>query len=472
MNAKYIIQIAITVIILNGLESCKKQVELGPPPTQVMTSNVFSSDYTATAAQLSIYAQMQNYPFNLHRATALSSDEISTSAIDQTSKNLYTNALDAATDGGTLNMWSPAYSYIYQANAIVEGLQTYNGVSERAKKQLTGESIFIRAFFYFNLVNLYDDVPLVLSTDYKVNSVLGRSSKEQIYRQIVDDLKRAASLLNSNYVDPTDTVTTADRIRPTSWAAAALLAKAYLYMGKYDSAEIQSSNVISNTPQFTLPSDLTKVFLKNSPEAIWQIGPAGSSLYTIEGNFFILTATPGTGSSNSSIISSQLLNAFEPNDQRRVSWIKTYSSGANSWNYPGKYKDNNKTSTLNEYTMMLRLADQYLIRAEARVQQGNSNAGIDDLNVIRKRAGLSNYSGPTDKATLLNAISHERQVELFMEGDRWMNLKRVGVINDVMGGTTGVCKAKGGTWDAHSQLYPIPVADILNNVNIIQNKGY
>jgi len=120
--------------------------------------------------------------------------------------------------------------------------------------------------------------------------------------------------------------------------------------------------------------------------------------------------------------------------------------------------------------MMLRLGEQYLIRAEARAQQGETTQAVADLNVIRNRAGLPNYSGGTDKASLIAAIFHERQVELFTElGHRFFDLKRAGTINAVMG---SVAPQKGGTWNANKALFPIPISDILNDSNLTQNPGY
>jgi hypothetical protein len=118
--------------------------------------------------------------------------------------------------------------------------------------------------------------------------------------------------------------------------------------------------------------------------------------------------------------------------------------------------------------MMLRLSEQYLIRAEARTQQNNFNGAQSDINAIRTRAGLSTTTA-TDKSSLMNAIQHERQDELFTEGHRWFDLKRTNKVNDVMNIVTPL---KGGMWDITDELYPLPVSDILKNPNLVQNAGY
>ena len=115
---------------------------------------------------------------------------------------------------------------------------------------------------------------------------------------------------------------------------------------------------------------------------------------------------------------------------------------------------------------MLRLAEQYLIRAEARARQGNIPGAQQDLNSIRNRAGLPNTttSGPTE---ILEAIMEERQRELFTEGGhRWLDLKRTGR-------TTEVLAPLKPLWDPTDVLWPIPEDEIFNNSNLLpQNPGY
>ena len=112
------------------------------------------------------------------------------------------------------------------------------------------------------------------------------------------------------------------------------------------------------------------------------------------------------------------------------------------------------------------MAEQYLIRSEARIQQGNLAGGIQDLNTIRNRAGLSNFN-LTDKNSLLTAVLHERQVELFTEwGHRWFDLKRTNNATNVLNAV------KGAGWQPFDTLYPVPQVEIQNNGRIVQNAGY
>ena len=97
------------------------------------------------------------------------------------------------------NIWRFAYFHIYQANAVIEELGKSGSVSAAVKQQLTAEAKFVRAFCHFYLVNLFGDIPLVVTTDYRMNSVLGRTDKESVYRQIIADLKDAQAGLNEAY---------------------------------------------------------------------------------------------------------------------------------------------------------------------------------------------------------------------------------------------------------------------------------
>jgi starch-binding outer membrane protein, SusD/RagB family len=463
----------VVLAIFIGMSGCKKFIGVPPPVTQLVTANVFDDNATATAAQVAIYTSMESGTgFTIEQYTGWSSDELLEYAGGSGFDNdLFTNDLTSANDANSFNaVWSNPYNLIYQENAIIQGLQQYSGVTATVRQQLTGEAEFVRAFQYFYLVNLFGDVPLITTTNYQVSSVASRTPRIDVYQQIIQDLENAEGLLSSNFLDATDTVVTNQRVRPTKWAALAMLARVYLYTGNWSGADSAASAVIANSSFFTLDS-LDSVFYSNSTEAIWQLMPPPINYYTIDGYFFILTGAPNTTSADCSV-SNILLNAFESGDQRRTAWVDSISVAGTTYYYPYKYKAGRSSTVQTEYDMVLRLAEQYLIRAEAEAEGvGNGlSAAIADLNIIRKRAGL----GPTtasSQAQVLNAIQHERQVELFTEwGDRWFNLKRTNSIDSVM---TIVNPIKDGSgWQSSQQFYPIPLTDVLNDRNLTQTPGY
>jgi hypothetical protein len=283
-------------------------------------------------------------------------------------------------------------------------------------------------------------------------------------------------LLNSNYPDATLIKTSTERVRPTKWAAVAMLARAYLYTGNWAGADSASSAVISNS-LYRIDA-IDAVFEKNSYETIWQLQPVNIGLNTQSGYSFILPDSGPDGGTWVASLSDSLIRLFSADDQRRTHWIDSVAVSGATYYYPYKYKiniydpDNIQTpGDMTEYTMVLRLAEQYLIRAEAKAQLNNLPGARADLDTIRSRAGLSGTTA-NSKTELVAAILNERRIELFTEwGHRWLDLKRTGTVDAVMG-TGGACAAKGGTWNTNWQLYPIPFGELQKDPNLVQNPGY
>jgi hypothetical protein len=397
----------------------------------------------------------------------LSADELTLngSALNNTSFNVYyTNSLTSS-NTGPADFWNNIYPVIFTVNSAIQGLTGASQLTPAVGRQLLGEAMFMRAFCYFYLVNLYGDVPLVTSTAYTTNSNLARTPQIQVYHQIISDLKNADTLLSGNYLDATLLNTTLERVRPTSWAASALLARAYLYNKNWDSAIMQSTTVIDNSGLFSLDT-LNGVFFANSTEAIWQLQPTISGENTPDAWVFIIPSSGPDEYNYPVYLSNSLLNSFEPGDQRWTDWVDSTVVGGTAYYYPFKYKSATLNASVTEYEMVMRLGEQYLIRAEAEAELNDFTDADSDVNVIRGRAGLAGIS-LNDQPSLLTAILHERQVELFTEwGHRWADLKRFGNAAQVLSAT------KGFNVPATQLLYPIPLYDIQHDLNLVQNPGY
>lgn len=440
---------------------CKKFIEIPPPENQLVSVSAFADDKTADATMAGLYSIMNAYNYQYGNVLnsfmpAFAADEfyyaLNNSVFDEFKQNSLTP------DNRYINtFWESAYSNIYHVNAVIEGISNSSTLSEKTSNQLLGEAKFVRAFCYFYLVNQFGDVPLILNTDYKVNTVLPKTEKSKVYESIVTDLIDAQSKMSSEYVST-------ERIRPNKEAATTLLARTYLYLSKWDLAETEAAKVI-NDSRYQLLNNLNEVFLSKSAEAIWQLQSVNKSttgVNTWEG-FNVVPPSP-TGRAYYNLYD-QLVNAFEPGDTRLANWTKTYVTGGKTFYFPYKYKIRT-AAPVQEYSMVMRFAELFLIRAEARAQQNKLDVAIQDLNKIRKRANLKDLSTLLTKEQVLVATAQERRVELFGEwGHRWYDLIRTGKSIEVL-------KLIKPDLDQHDLVFPIPLPAMRTNPFLVQNEGY
>ncbi|PWV47092.1 RagB/SusD family nutrient uptake outer membrane protein [Chitinophaga sp. S165] len=476
---RYILLISVNLLI--AATGCKKLLAVDPPGNSLNAANVFTTDATAIAVVTDIYAGLSAQNINQQNQAitslslygGLSADEIT--LFDNSNSFLqpyFTN--DVISTTGSL-LWNNAYQIIFKLNAAIEGLDQSTSITPVVKQQLLGEAKFMLGFLYFHLVNLYGDVPLVLNTDYIEIARMSRTPSSKVYDAIIEILTEAKQLLSADYLKSdlvgSYSAGSEERIRPTKWAAAALLSRAYLYIKNYASAAAQASEVIGATSYYGLLPDLTAVFKKNSRDSIWQLQPIGNNANanTGEGKIFVLPNTGPSASGYPVYLNTDLVNAFESGDLRREQWVKSVSVGPNTYSYPYKYQVGNVSATTQEYSTVLRLSELYLIRAEAKTYLNDVSGAQSDLNLVRKRAGLGDTPAD-DQHTLVTAILKERRVELFTEwAHRWMDLKRTGTIDVVMSVAT---PQKGGTWQSYKALLPIPEDELRKALNLRQNPGY
>lgn len=452
------------VIIIGLASSCKKLIQIpSSPPSQISNAEQFSDSATTLTAMAQVYSYVAQqsgpgFGYNdakLVEATGLSSDEL-----------IYASSSDpdmAAFYGYTLTnlnsdvnrLWSAPYASLYTVNAVIDGVNDNPALSASFRTQATAEMQVMRALYYFNLVNLFGGVPLSLTTDYKTTAVLPRASTDTVYAQILSDLTSARQNLSVGY--PSE-----GHIRPNQLVATALLARVYLYRQQWQQA-YDAANAVITSGQYSLVSDPNLVFLDGSAEAIWQL-PAASGYYEVQEAYDF---SPQFGAAPKFLATKNLLNAFEPGDIRMQDWLEQTIINGDTLYYPYKYKNVQASSPTTEDYMLLRLAEQYLIRAEASAELGNGAAALADLDVVRARAGLgASTADPTSQAAVLGAIMHERQVELFTEwGHRWYDLKRTGQAGTVL-------SAEKTGWTANAALYPVPISQLQTNVYLIQNPGY
>lgn len=446
-------------LIMILIQGCDRYVEVGAPKTELVGTTVFEDDRTAKAVMDGVYSRMvsdlgfaSGFSNSITVKNGVASDELIANGILDP---FFENNLLPSNPELDRYFWEEPYQYIYTVNGVLEGLEVSQGVSEDMRQRLQGEALFVRAFCYFYLVNNFGGVPLHLGTDYQMNIQSSRNSEAEVYGQIIEDLVQAESLLGDNFG-----ASSSQRVRPSKWSAMALLSRVYLYQEQWDLADAKASELIGNTALFELTPDVNQVFLKNSSEAIWQLMPVRSYFNTMEGYRFIASRIPVA----SETVSDDLLGVFESGDLRFTNWLGTVTDGSTTWYYPYKYKVRLSTS-VEEYSMVLRLGEQYLIRAEARVHLNDLDGALEDLNTIRNRAGLLDSDAVGSNA-ILQAIYQERRVELFAEwGHRWYDLKRTGLADQVLSNVKPY-------WKPTAKLYPIPTNEIDHNPNMSQNEGY
>jgi len=446
--------------------SCKKLIEIpANPPTAITEAQQFADSATAMTAISGIYSYtgfassgfMYNNAYFTACTSLSSNDLVYTATYDPNMQQFYTNGVnDLNTLANTL--WGNPYTGLYGVNAVLSNIAASNVFSAPFKTQITGEMKLVRAFYYFNTVNLFGDIPLVLSTDYKKTSVLPRTPVEGIYTQILSDLADAQKALPAAY--PSD-----GRVRPNLYTVLSLLSKVQLYRKQWQAA-YDAANSVIGSGLYTLEPDPNKVFLDGSNEAIWQIPATGSNNVTQEASSFI----PYSSSIPTYLLSPELLNAFETGDLRRDAWVQDYLVNVNGTDehFYGPYKYKNLNATTTPYTedyMIFRVADLYLIRAEAAAHLGKTTEALDDLNLVRARAGLGASSAVTADE-IIAAVLGERRIEFFCEwGNRWFDLKRTGTIDAVL-------SAEKPGWKPYLALYPVPRPQRQFNSLLTQNPGY
>jgi len=442
------------------LASCKKLIEIpANPPSSITQEQQFADSLTSMSAVAGVYAYNTGNGFAysdgaLTYITGLSSDELSY-VVDNDNQQFYSYTLTPL-NGGISSIWSYAYQSIYQVNAVLNGITNNSNLSADFQKRITAEMKVVRALYYFNLINLYGDAPLVTSIDYSTTSHIPRTPVATVYDQIKADLADARQNLTANYPS-------AGRARPNLYTAIALQAKVNLYQKNWQSAYNEADSVI-RLGNYVLESTLNNVFLSGSTEAIWQL-PAKSSNYAVSDarNFVPSSATAAPNY----LITDFLWNAFESKDRRLQNWTASKVVNGRTLNYPFKYKNISTTATPVEDQMIFRLAEIYLIRAEAAAHLNDLGQALADVNKIRARAGLENSPvNPTSQIAVLGAVMLERQTELFCEwGNRWYDLKRTGTAAAVLGAE------KTGYTD-NASLYPIPQGQRQLNKSLTQNPGY
>lgn len=353
-------------------------------------------------------------------------------------------------------IWNGHFQVIYRANKLIAELDKLSEekIASETRNALMAEARFLRAFIYFRVVNYFGGVPLLTEPlkDDLSNKDHERSSVDAVYQQIKDDI----SFAENNVQDM------GAPFRVSLRAVQALKAKVYLHTGDYDTALSAASNFsYSGSSEIGgLAENYTDVFDESmsTSEDIFKINYTkkdGNNLAWFFGNTDDARGEVGASES--------LRNAFEQGDTR----TELIQEVENTW-FIEKYDQYGSGA---DYPHIFRLADMYLIYAEALIRANDNYGDAEDyVNYVRNRAGLSDTTLTSDNWE--DVILQERRVELYAEGERWFDIKRFGVAEEVISNKPSVTFTN--IQDKYL-LWPIPQNEIDANENISrqdQNPGY
>lgn len=433
-------KLLVIFIISFGLLSCDDFLE--QQPVDLITSDQLIIDgASATTAVFGLYSGLQGiYDNESVTHPGVLSDELDHSGSFPTIAEMDQNQV-IATNVTSDNIWFQAYSTIFRANNVIENLAAkpdLTGLTDADRASLIAETRFVRALAYFNLTTLYGDVPLTETTDLTSNQVIGETSRADVYSYVISEAAAAATALAGIDFD------SENQFRATEWAAKALGARANLYAGNVSAAATLADDVITNGG-FALETNYEDIFVPSSSsnEIIFSIffsiqDQSGLSFQFLPDGRFEFSVNQGLLDTGDP----RVLSAVNGGDALGRSYVTKYSDISNG----------------SDHTIVFRLAEMYLIRAEANI---GSASAINDVNALRNRAGVATISNVT-----INTILDERFVELSFEGHRWYDLIRTGQVDAVMGA------ANPTNWQPTDALLPIPDREIRLNANLSQNPGY
>lgn len=349
-------------------------------------------------------------------------------------------------------MWRAMYAGIHRTNVLLERVPNVPGIDPAERDQILGEAHFLRGLHYFNLVRYFGGVPLRTTPAASLDeaSNIARATEAETYAQIISDFQQAEQLM----------VNTSPTTRATPGAATAMLAKVYLTQGDYPNAILKANEV--EALGYTLATNFSDLFPddeSDTPEDIFKVTFTDVQYQYM---YYWITCAGSEGGGCELAPSQDLIDAFtDPYDAVHTDARQTWS--INGTTAPDAWGTKYPTTAGAEDIHAVRFADIILVRAEAEANQNQLAAAVNDINLIRVRAGIDPITLNVEVTTqqeVLDEVIRQRRLELFAEGDRWFTLVRTGLAVSLMG------------IPQFQTLYPIPLAELDVAPNIVQNPGY
>ncbi|GAA3991023.1 RagB/SusD family nutrient uptake outer membrane protein [Mucilaginibacter dorajii] len=475
-------KIYILMGVASILFSCNKLDE--KPTSVIVKEQFFKTQADAVAGVTAVYGELVSdgteqplYGREINFLTDMTTDDLSAgpSAINPNVRALSSITYTTTNDRVQV-LWRQLYTGISRANVAIDQIPTIS-FDPATRTRLVLEAKFLRALFYFDLVRLWGDVPLVLHdpTSTDLNSLkTNRSPAADVYKQIIADLTDAQSL--------PATYTGADIGRATAGAAKTLLLKVYLTQKDWTNAVAKAKEIINGPYGYGLVTNYGDLFNKATKNGKEHIFSAQFDSNGGLGNSSVLmgAAFTGFGVSVPADIpaDSSVYKQFSANDTRRA--VTFYTSLTNPSTgvvkvYPtfyfGKYVDRTVLLTSNQSGInfpVLRYADVLLMYSEALNELSGATAdAYSGINQVRNRANTGDLTPGLSQAAFRDSLYAERRREFVQEAQRWFDLARTGKLVEAVSKVATKTNVS-----AKNYLFPIPQSEISINAGLTQNTGY
>ncbi len=491
------------LFVLLVLSSCDNF--LAEEPRDILSPETFfNSDEEAKAAVNGLYQPLYTNPiygsYGISRFYMYGTDVIEPSREGGGRLNDINNyTLSESRDAGSGGAWNQFYTIIQNANVIIERVTENENLSEAGRDQSLGETLFLRSYAYYHLTNMFGDVPYYRE-NLPIEEVqeLGRHDRTEIRNEILQDLQQTQELLPDSYSG-------GDLGRANKWAAATVMTKIYLIQQKWQEARDKAVEIIDNSPH-SLLDDYADVFdypdNEYHDENIWEIDFVKDLNSTNTTDLFSprLRDEPANSSEREALIEALeerdegftgfglavpkcgFVDEFPQGDLRRpVNITESYLGFELKHPYmPKKWnldQINSPRTNHGENYIVFRLADVYLMAAEAENELNGPANAYQYINTVRERAfdPVQPLAGLSQQQ-FREAIYDERKWELAGEGHRRMDLIRWGILFEALQNTRHCAYDPVGNFQPHHVLFPIPAEEIELNPNLLEsdptNNGY
>ncbi len=460
--------LAVIVIFAYGT-ACNKVLEQQPLIT-ISESIAITNKKGAEAAVAGLYNELQNGSYYGRNFQILS--DVSADIAQSVGSWDFYREMDTyvVTDGNTEvgNFYFRAYRTINQANNIIAQVPLVTNATDAEKNAYIGQAYFVRALAFFDLTRVFGGVPGVIgtlgvpivtkpSTKIDESSFPARPTLQQSYDQVEKDLLKALELLPESLgsID----VNRSQVVKATSRA---LLSRFYLYVNKMDDVKNYATLVI-NDAKYTRLASYAGIFSgKLTTESIFELNFSSADQSGIRNWYF-----PSAGGGRGDLVAHDNFYkeaTADPKDTRGQLFGYDVTSKVY---YPTKYQKAGNIDNIH----ILRIAEMYLNRAEARAKTGDEVGAMEDLNVIHQRSGASALS-ISGSQNILEAILQERKLEFAFEGHRWFDLIRTGQALNKLKNIDRKNQPPVSLTSAGRQVMPIPSFEMNSNKNMIQNEAY